>query len=212
MMYGDHKKFNVCLVTLKAKGATGQEPGTDELDGAAANLKPSVKTISAAMHDKTFIDTITKAITATNKDPLCCPSNAAKIQKFSILPIDFSVETGELTSTLKLKRSVAAKKYVDIIEKIYESKDVYVPFDEKKVATEPEDAKTEKPDTAEIEEPEEETEKPAEEPEKPEAKKDEGEAGEMSEPAPEATSAPTAEGDPAAAEPDAAADEPSATD
>merc|ERR1719356_2006705 len=33
MMVGDKRKFNTCLVTLKAKGATGEQPGGDELDG-----------------------------------------------------------------------------------------------------------------------------------------------------------------------------------
>merc|ERR1719159_2099014 len=36
IMVGDKRKFNTCLVTLKAKGATGEQPGGDELDGPAA--------------------------------------------------------------------------------------------------------------------------------------------------------------------------------
>ena len=32
VMIGDKRKYNVALVTLKARGATGVEPGTHELD------------------------------------------------------------------------------------------------------------------------------------------------------------------------------------
>ncbi len=34
------------------------------------------------------------------------------MQKFSILPIDISVETGDITPSLKLKRSELEAKYV----------------------------------------------------------------------------------------------------
>ena len=65
---------------------------------------------------------ITKAITDTNNDPKCCPMPPAKIQKFTILPTDFSVVTDELTPTFKLKRSVAASKYIDAINGMYQDK------------------------------------------------------------------------------------------
>merc|ERR1712194_214129 len=66
---------------------------------------------------KAIIDTIKEA----NKNNKCCPSNATKIQKFMILPADFSVETTELTATLKLKRSVVANMYADDIASIYDA-------------------------------------------------------------------------------------------
>eukprot|EP00472_Partenskyella_glossopodia_P005267 CAMPEP_0197517088 /NCGR_PEP_ID=MMETSP1318-20131121/2052_1 /TAXON_ID=552666 /ORGANISM="Partenskyella glossopodia, Strain RCC365" /LENGTH=708 /DNA_ID=CAMNT_0043066357 /DNA_START=244 /DNA_END=2370 /DNA_ORIENTATION=+ len=132
MMVGDKMKFNVALVTLKAEGATGEFPGSDTLTGPAAEVKSGVDTISAAVKDSSFIDMITKAIKETNANGDCCPSNAAKIQRFSILPRDFSVETGELTPTLKLKRSVVQKRHEGLIKRIYgaERGVVYIPFEE----------------------------------------------------------------------------------
>ena len=41
------------------------------------------------------------------------------IQKYKILPADFSERGGELTPTLKVKRSEVVKKYAQLIEGIY---------------------------------------------------------------------------------------------
>merc|ERR1719243_60456 len=48
MMVGDKRKYNVALVTLKAVGANGEVPGTDNLDAGAKRINPSVKTITEA--------------------------------------------------------------------------------------------------------------------------------------------------------------------
>lgn len=119
MMVGDKRKYNTCLVTLKAEGATGEKAGTDKLAGDALLANPAITTISAAMTDPTFRKHISDAIQATNANPKACISNACKIQKFEILPTDFSVEGDELTATLKLKRPVAEKKWMEYINKMY---------------------------------------------------------------------------------------------
>jgi long-chain acyl-CoA synthetase len=42
-----------------------------------------------------------------------------KVKKFTLLPTEFSIETGELTNTLKLRRNVIAKRYAAQIEAMY---------------------------------------------------------------------------------------------
>lgn len=43
-----------------------------------------------------------------------------QIKKFTLMPKPFSMEKGELTNTLKVKRNVLAKNYADIIDSMYE--------------------------------------------------------------------------------------------
>jgi len=130
LMIGDKKKFNVAVITLKAVGAEGEEPGTDDLNGGALQLYEGQKleTISAAVEDKEFIAAIQRAIEETNKDQEVCTNNASKIQKFTILPHDFSVQGGELTPTLKTKRGNVMKNYSDAIDALYASKETYVKY------------------------------------------------------------------------------------
>eukprot|EP00929_Paragymnodinium_shiwhaense_P034323 TRINITY_DN186_c0_g1_i3.p1 TRINITY_DN186_c0_g1~~TRINITY_DN186_c0_g1_i3.p1 ORF type:complete len:749 (+),score=228.16 TRINITY_DN186_c0_g1_i3:62-2308(+) len=119
MMVGDNRKFNVALVTLQAEGSTGEFPGTDKLAGVALDVNPKVKTTTEAMKDATWQKYIKAGIEKANSNPSVCLNNAWKIQRFAILPRDFSIETGEFTATLKLKRSVAEEMWLDTIDGLY---------------------------------------------------------------------------------------------
>jgi long-chain-fatty-acid--CoA ligase ACSBG len=130
-MIGDKRKYNVALLTLACKGATGERAGTSELDGPAAALVPGVKTIAEASASKEFIAFLENCLKKVNSNGAVCPSSAAKIAKFTILPIDFSVEGDELTATLKLKRGVVEKKYIKAVDAMYEGAEgggMFVPF------------------------------------------------------------------------------------
>eukprot|EP00746_Dinoflagellata_sp_MGD_P134480 gnl/MRDRNA2_/MRDRNA2_68329_c0_seq2.p1 gnl/MRDRNA2_/MRDRNA2_68329_c0~~gnl/MRDRNA2_/MRDRNA2_68329_c0_seq2.p1 ORF type:complete len:210 (+),score=49.70 gnl/MRDRNA2_/MRDRNA2_68329_c0_seq2:102-731(+) len=128
MMVGDKRKYNVALVTLKAVGANGETPGTDALDAGAKRVNPAVTTISGAMDDKKWIDTVTAAIKAANNNGKVCPNNAFKIQKFTILPTNFAEEVGELTPTKKMKRKIIETRYASAIEDMYKTDGVYIRY------------------------------------------------------------------------------------
>ena len=89
----------------------GARPAT--ADGAA------LLAAAQAAVDPAWIKHLRAAITKYNTDDAV--SNAAKVQKFSILPHDFvfAGEDPELTATLKLKRPVVVRKYAAAIEAMY---------------------------------------------------------------------------------------------
>jgi long-chain-fatty-acid--CoA ligase ACSBG len=127
MMVGDKRKYNVCLVTLKAVGANGEVPGTDALDAGAKRVNKDVQTISGAIDDPVWIAAVQAAIQSAN-DSKMCVNNAFKIQKFTILPTNFSEEGNELTPTKKLKRKVVETKYQKAIDALYAGKGVYIKY------------------------------------------------------------------------------------
>jgi long-subunit acyl-CoA synthetase (AMP-forming) len=72
--------------------------------------------LSAAKKDPLWIKYLNDGMKAANKKTT---SNAQIVQKWALLPSDFTEKGGELTPTMKLKRSVAAEKYSALIEEMY---------------------------------------------------------------------------------------------
>lgn len=122
VLIGDRRKFLSILLTLKAKVHPASGDPLDELDTETkkwiANLGSKATTISEIVRtkDPAVYKAIEDGLARANKQAI---SNAQKIQKFAILPADFSMNTGELGPTLKIKRNVVYEKYKDIIEGFY---------------------------------------------------------------------------------------------
>lgn len=129
-MVGDRRKYNVLLVCLTAKGSTGEQPGGNDLDGAALGVVKGVTTISDACKSPEFIAFVERCVKATNANGEVCPSAAARIAKFTILPRDLSSSGGELTATLKLRRKVSEQMHARALEALYDDANPgpYVPY------------------------------------------------------------------------------------
>ncbi|KAJ8669778.1 hypothetical protein QAD02_001037 [Eretmocerus hayati] len=122
MLIGDRRKYLTMLVTLKTEmDAETGEP----LDAFSPESKKWLKSIGSkatslsevlSTHDSLVYQGIEDAIKRANEHAI---SNAQRVQKFRILPQDFSLPTGELGPTLKLKRNVVSKKYANLIEDMY---------------------------------------------------------------------------------------------
>jgi long-chain-fatty-acid--CoA ligase ACSBG len=78
------------------------------------------KSSTEAKDDKIIRDVIQSAVSKYNQT---ATSNAQRIQKFVVLGEEFTITGGEMTATLKLKRSVVLEKYQDIINSMYEGGD-----------------------------------------------------------------------------------------
>ena len=71
--------------------------------------------LEALAHDKKFREYIHSQIEQINGKL----AQYETIKQFSLLASDFSLETGELTPSLKIKRKVVNERYKDAIEQMY---------------------------------------------------------------------------------------------
>ena len=104
MVVGDGQPFISALITV--------DPDTYP-DWAAEHGKSTA--LSDVLDDEDLREELQKAVDDANK----AVSKAESVRTFRILPDDFTIEGGELTPTLKVKRGVVSDKYADVIEGIY---------------------------------------------------------------------------------------------
>jgi long-chain acyl-CoA synthetase len=104
IMYGDRKPYPVALITLDAEHIVpwAQEHGLPT-DVAELASRPEVREL------------VQDDLDAANANY----AQVEQIKKFTILPRDFTLEDGELTPSLKLKRNVVYSSYADELEQLY---------------------------------------------------------------------------------------------
>jgi len=124
LVVGDRRKYLAMLVSLKCEVDKEHGEPTDTLAADALfvgnQIGSTATTMTQAAQDPKWIEYITNGMKAANKKTT---SNAQIVQKWKMLPRDFSEKQGELTPTLKLKRNVVCAKYEAIIESLYEGGD-----------------------------------------------------------------------------------------
>ncbi|MEW2018010.1 MULTISPECIES: long-chain fatty acid--CoA ligase [unclassified Rhodococcus (in: high G+C Gram-positive bacteria)] len=106
LVVGDAKPFIGALITLDPEAL----PGWLERHNLAADIPFSELSKNAEM-----VAEIDKAVAEANKKV----SSPEQIKKYTILENDFTVETGELTPTMKLKRNIIHTERGSDIEAIY---------------------------------------------------------------------------------------------
>jgi len=118
MVIGDKRKFLTCIVTLKTELDSDGSPLSKIISDSArivAEFGSPAKTWEEARDCEKWKKYITDGINRANNN---ATSSAQTIKKF-VMTADFSEKGGELTPTLKLKRSVAAAKHSVVIESMY---------------------------------------------------------------------------------------------
>ena len=105
MVVGDGQPFIAALIALDPEQLARWATDHGRPGATAADLA----------EDPALVADVQEAVDHAND----AVSRAEAIKAFRILPDDFTIEGGELTPTLKVKRSVVSEKYGDVIADIY---------------------------------------------------------------------------------------------
>ena len=104
MVVGDQKPFIACLVTIDADAI-----------GPWASSRGKAADMATLVEDSDLQTEIQGAVDEANK----AVSKAEAIRKFRILPEDWTEEGGQMTPSLKLKRSVVMQEFGETVEGLY---------------------------------------------------------------------------------------------
>jgi long-chain acyl-CoA synthetase len=104
-VHGDQKKFIVALLTLNRT----------TVEDLAKQQNVPFASWEALVDSKFVQDAVRKVVVEANAQLASYES----IKKFKVLPNEFTIEGGELTPSLKVKRKVLDERFKKIIEDLY---------------------------------------------------------------------------------------------
>lgn len=106
MVVGDNRPFIGCLITLDAEALQHWARGKG---------KPADATPADLAEDPELLTELQRAVDDAN----LAVSRAESIRKFRVLPVDFTVENGYITPSLKVRRAVTARDFAAEIDALY---------------------------------------------------------------------------------------------
>jgi long-chain acyl-CoA synthetase len=104
LVHGNNRNFVTALITLDAEAAQAWA----KENGVASDLKAIAADPKMIAAIKAFVDQLNAGL-----------ANYERIGKFALLPAEFTLDAGELTPSLKVKRKVVEAKYKDILDGFY---------------------------------------------------------------------------------------------
>jgi long-chain acyl-CoA synthetase len=105
VVIGDNRKLLAALLV----------PDFETLESWATQQSIATGDISALLADPKVQELFRTEVESVNRDL----ARYEQIRLWQVLPDDFTIETGELTPTQKIKRRVINEKYQDVIESLY---------------------------------------------------------------------------------------------
>ncbi|MBI4271014.1 MAG: long-chain fatty acid--CoA ligase [Candidatus Rokubacteria bacterium] len=105
MVWGDRRPYPVALITVNP----------EELEKFARQQGLLASDAAVLVKHPKLVERVGRTVEEKNTHL----QSYAKIKKFAVLPGDFTLDGGELTPTLKVKRKVVSQKYMDVIEELY---------------------------------------------------------------------------------------------
>ena len=113
VLVGNERKFPAALIV----------PNFEMLESYAKLKELDIKTPVEFCSHPRILDLFSRQIEAMTPTL----SNYEKVKKFALIEHEFTVENGEMTPTLKIKRRVIDEKYRDVIDKLYREADNHRP-------------------------------------------------------------------------------------